>query len=389
VSGLVQLRAPLHVLTITPFYPRLDAPADGCFVAEPLPWLEAAGICNTVMAVQPRYRGSLRLLPTAPAANAVNFWCLPGGLGLSTSGAFLFARLVGEVRGLHQRQPIDLIHAHSALPCGHAAVLLGRELGIPFVVSVHGRDAYSTRQVTGRAGQWCRSVSRMVYEQACQVVCVSALVADEVLRGAPGARAAVIYNGVDISLFQPGPPADSPPVVLSVGNLIPTKAHQTLLRAFAEVLNEIPGTMCELIGEGPERARLHQLAAELGVASHVRFRGRLDRAAVADAMRRCSVFALPSTYEGLGCVYLEAMACGKIAIGCRGQGIEEVIQDRANGLLVEPDQVSGLSDALTLALTDSGLRTQMEARARGTVLAGLTLEHQTAHMAGVYRSCAS
>ena len=92
---------PLHVLTLTPFYPVREDDAQGCFVAEPLSWLARLGVTNTVRAVQPFYR-RLR-----PRANTLWFrhtrysLSLPGGWGLSSSGAFLFASLLPEVRRLH------------------------------------------------------------------------------------------------------------------------------------------------------------------------------------------------------------------------------------------------------------------------------------------------
>ena len=114
------------------------------------------------------------------------------------------------------------------------------------------------------------------------------------------------------------------------GNLIPIKGHDLLLRAFAAIQDRLPAISAalslEIIGDGPERARLEQLAQELGIAAKVHFLGRQSRRAVADAMRRATVFALPSRYEGLGCVYLEAMSAGKPVIACQGQGIEEVIR---------------------------------------------------------------
>ena len=143
----------MHVLTLTPFYPVAGDDAFGCFVAEPLPWLQQEGIRNTVMAVRPAYRKRARPSSEAFPSTLIHYWTLPGGFGLPFSGACLFARIVARVRRLHETDAIDLIHAHAALPCGHAAALLSRELGIPFVVTVHGLDAFSTRQVQGRAGE--------------------------------------------------------------------------------------------------------------------------------------------------------------------------------------------------------------------------------------------
>jgi len=123
----------------------------------------------------------------------------------------------------------------------------------------------------------------------------------------------------------------------------------------------------------------------LGIAQRVQFVGRQSRTEVAEAMRRCSVFVLPSRNEGLGCVYLEAMSCGKPVIACRGQGIDEVIEHGANGWLIPVDGLGELVQGLSALLGSSELRARMGMAARQTVLENLTLSHQAQHLARIYR----
>jgi glycosyltransferase involved in cell wall biosynthesis len=383
----------LHVLTLTPFYPVPGDDAQGCFVAEPLSWLAKLGVTNTVRAALPFYRrgaaarDSATPDPVVPA-RWVRFFSLPGGWGLSSSGAFLFASLLPEIRRLHSLHPVHVINAHSALPCGHAALLLSRELRIPFVVTVHGLDAFSTRQVGGYAGEWCARVSRSVYRSACSVICVSGKVRDQVIEGAAArVNTTVVYNGVDPEMFSPPESEPDAPVILSVGNLIPVKGHELLLRGFAAIQNQFPGLSLEIIGDGPERLRLQKLANEQGIAGKVHFRGRQSRRQVADAIRRATVFALPSRYEGLGCVYLEAMSAGRPVIGCLGQGIDEVIEQGVNGCLIRPDDLYELSGTLTRLLQQSGLRRKMGDAARRTILQSYTLAEQAARLFRIYRGC--
>ena len=105
-------------------------------------------------------------------------------------------------------------------------------------------------------------------------------------------------------------------------------------------------------------------------------------------MRQCAIFVLPSTYEGLGCVYLEAMASAKPAIGCRGQGIEEVIEHGKSGLLVSSENEHELTDAMLMLLRDKELRQTMGKSARAAILDRLTLHHQAQQLVEVYRRCA-
>jgi teichuronic acid biosynthesis glycosyltransferase TuaC len=383
----------LHVLTLTPFYPSDRDDASGCFISEPLDWLAREAIRNTVLAVQPAYRPRLRPGASPVSVQWLRYPALPGGIGLSSTGTFVYARIVGRVRELNRTQRIDVIHAHSPLPCGHAAMLLSRELNVPYVVSVHGLDAFSTVQVTGKAGEWCRRISQRVYRSARQVICISEQVREQVLAGTGGnCRTTVIYNGVDPALFAPAPsaPSSSDPnslLILSIGNLIPIKGYEHLVRAASALASEFPSLRWEIIGDGSERGRLQALANELQVSDRVRFLGRQSRTEVADALRRCTIFVLPSRYEALGCVYLEAMSTGKPAIGCRNQGIAEVIRHGSNGLLVGPNNQAELTQAISTLLRDEPGRRKMSMAARDTILDRFTLAHQAENLARVYREC--
>lgn len=384
------MRRALHVLTLTPFYPSENDDAGGCFVAEPIMALAREGIDNTVFAVQPFYRERRRLRQSPIPTVWLRYFALPSGLGLPTAGAFLFAQIVGRVRELQRSRPIDLIHAHAPLPCGHAAMLLSHELGIPYVVSVHGLDAFSTGQAGGRSAQWRLRISQRVYRSSRRVICISERVREEVLAGTgAGVRTSVVYNGVDPDLFSPD--AEQPsnaPKVLSVGNLIPIKGHDLLIRATASLIAEVPELSLDIIGEGPERPPLESLVRDLRIGERVKFLGHRSRREVATAMKGCTLFALPSRYEGLGCVYLEAMSSGKAVIGCRGQGIAEVIRHGSNGFLVGPQNEKELTLALAMLLRDKNLRKSLGGAARDTILERFTLAEQAERFARIYRESA-
>lgn len=378
----------MRVLTLTPFYPTASDDAEGCFIAEPLRALEQFGVNSCVVAVQPLHRASAESSAITPLASWVRYPCIPGGIGLASAGALLFASLVSKVRRLHLSQPIDLIHAHAALPCGHAAVLLSRELKIPCVVTVHGLDAFFDNQVRGYAGQWCKRVTRFVYRSAARVICISDKVSEKVTESAAApVHTRVIYNSVDAQMFSP--PSTAPPAksILSVGNLIPIKGHELLVRALAAVLPHYPDISVEIIGDGPEYRRLTKLASDCNLASRVRFLGRQSRKQVVEAMRRCILFALPSRYEGLGCVYLEAMSTERPVIACQGQGIDGIIRHGKNGWLIDPGNLQELIAALSTLLQNLQLRRQIGEAARHTILHSLTTAHQADRLATLYREC--
>jgi teichuronic acid biosynthesis glycosyltransferase TuaC len=383
----------MHVLTLTPFYPTAEDDASGCFIAESVGELQRQGMESSVIAVHPMHRSHPGPDTKAPPATWKKYFCLPGNPGLSSAGRFLYAALKSQVRQLHTQRPISLFHAHAALPCGHAAMLLARDLGIPFVVTVHGLDAFSTRQVPGWFGRRCSQVSEDVYRAAARVICISEQVARRVREGLAGAaNIGVVYNGVDSTLFSPalspaGGASLADAVILSVGNLIPIKGHELLLRSVAAITPTHPKVQCRIIGDGSERIRLQELARDLRIEDRVHFLGRRPRSQVAAAMRECALFALPSWFEGLGGVYLEAMSAGRPAIACRGQGIEEVIRHGENGWLIEPKDLTGLATALRVLLSDPALREKLGRNGRQTVLQGCTLAHQGSRLLSIYREC--
>jgi glycosyltransferase involved in cell wall biosynthesis len=284
---------------------------------------------------------------------------------------------------------------------------LSRHLGIPFVVTLHGLDVFNSCFLDGIAARWRRKVSIDVYRAARTVICISGRV-QRVLRDGMledvDVRSTVVYNGTDANFFSPLPgAASSQQEILIVGNLLVGKGHELVLRAIARLDKCCPQLHCRIIGDGSDRARFEALAVKLGIGARVRFEGRKSRAEVADAMRACSLFVLPSRYEGLGCVYLEAMACGKPVIACRGQGIEEIIENGKNGWLILDWYSSGttnsdsrnptnvptsvvdeLAQGLSTLLESSELRSRLGTAARDTILNRLTLSHQAERLLQIY-----
>jgi teichuronic acid biosynthesis glycosyltransferase TuaC len=388
-EGLV---SPLNVLTITPFFPSDQNEVAGCFVAEPIEQFENLGIESSVIAVSSIYHRRKRSIPAAPADWVRYLQFPPGTLGLSSAGKFLFTRLLPIVEKLHHAKPIDVMHAHSALPCGHASALLSKNLNIPFVVTVHGLDVFNTCSLAGIPAAWRRQASMEVYRAARSVICISEKV-QEILRNGMQAEVLsdVVYNGVDPTLFSPLP-ADSealPAEILVVGQLLPSKGHEMVLRAVGILKSTFPQIRCTVIGEGLYRAQFEALASELRIEENIRFVGRKSRIEVAAAMRNCTIFALPSRNEGLGCVYLEAMSCGKPIIGCRGQGIEGVIEHGENGWLIPADALEDLVKVLSALLASPDLRGRIGYAARQTILEKLTLSHQAQNLISVYSQSVS
>jgi teichuronic acid biosynthesis glycosyltransferase TuaC len=382
--------SPLHVLTLTPFFPSEQNEVNGCFIAEPLAKLAQFAVNSSVIAVTPIYHPR-KQASTSAGADWVSYAQIPGTLGLSSAGKFLYARVLQRIQKLHHAQPIDVIHAHAALPCGHAAALVARKLNISFVVTVHGLDVFNNCHLGGIPAAWRRKVSVDVYRAARIVICISSKVQEILENGSsPGTSSTIVYNGVDPSLFSPNPNevGRHDPEILVVGTLLPSKGHELVLRALSKLKPAFPQLRCRIVGDGPYRARFEALTLDLGIAQQVQFVGRQSRSEVAEAMQSCSVFVLPSRNEALGCVYLEAMSCGKPVIGCYGQGIDDVIEHRRNGWLIPADGLEQLVSGLSVLLGSPQECARIGAAARRTIIEKFTLSHQAQQLARIYSTLA-
>lgn len=381
----------MHVLTLTPYYPSTRDDTEGFFISEPLGPLATTGVRNTVLAVQPIYERKASAGATTVPAEWLRYFSFPGKQWRPAAGAFTFARIVGRVRELHRTQPIDVVHAHDPLPCGHAGMLVAAELNIPYLVSVYGLDDFSPAQPSARAEKWCRRIARRVFAGSRRVVCVSERVREAVLETMGGScRTSVVYNGVDSQLFSPAPEsAETGLTVLSAGNLVAVERHDVLIRAIAALVEEFPPLSVEIIGDGTERSRLQKLVATLGLQGVVRFLGRQSRLQIADSMKRCTLFVLPGRSGRLECMYLEAMSSGKAVIGCRGEGIAEIIRHGTNGFLVGPENEKELTLAMGMLLREPQRRRSLGVAARDTILDRFTVEQHTQNLARIYREVAT
>jgi glycosyltransferase involved in cell wall biosynthesis len=202
---------------------------------------------------------------------------------------------------------------------------------------------------------------RRSYPRADGIAAVSAGVADDLAEviGLPRQRVQVINNPVivpelatmlDQPCDHPWFEGDHPPVLLAVGRLSPQKDYDCMLRAFAAVRAQMPCRLL-ILGEGPERARLEALAAELGVAADVDLAGWVGNPF--PYMARSDLFVLSSRWEGLPTVLIEALYCGLrvVSTDCPS-GPQEILDGGRYGALVPVGDHAALADAVLAALRD-------------------------------------
>ena len=174
-------------------------------------------------------------------------------------------------------------------------------------------------------------------------------------------------------------------LILGVGNLLKLKGFDLLLKAFAELAEDFAIWDLVIVGGGAESDNLKNLAKELKLCNRVHFTGPLPSPETMEWMDLCDIFCLPSWSEGFGVVYLEAMANGKPVIGVKGQGIDPVIRENETGLLVEPQNVQSVVNALRQLISNKPMRDEMGEKGKKTVLQKFTWEHCSQQYVQLYR----
>ena len=159
-------------------------------------------------------------------------------------------------------------------------------------------------------------------------------------------------------------------VILTVGRWAASERYKgldDLIRTVAQLQTKFPRLCLAAVGDGDDLLRLEKIARDLGVSESIRFLTKLSREEIAACYAHSEIFALPSTGEGFGLVFLEAMAFGKPLIGAARGGITDIIEDRVNGLLVPAADLKSLVDALAELLENESLRMELGRRGAGIV----------------------
>ncbi|MCS6923666.1 MAG: glycosyltransferase [Fimbriimonadales bacterium] len=230
--------------------------------------------------------------------------------------------------------------------------LVLREATTPSQELLHSNASLRAKLVRRWSLKW-------LYPRADCIIAVSKGVAQDIQRLAPAAadKIRIVYNPViSAELFQKAdeqPPHrwfqnPESPIVLSIGRLVPLKGYDTLLRAFAQVRRQTPAQLV-ILGEGKERARLEQLATELGVRPFFDLPG-FDPNPFR-YMRQANVYVLSSRYEGLPNALIQAMAlgCPVVSTDCPS-GPNEILDGGKYGELVPVDDVDAMAQAVARVL---------------------------------------
>lgn len=397
----------MKVLIISHMYPSPANPISGIFVQKQTEALVAGGVEAVLINPVPwapfflrwhlRWRRYAQIShrERAPGQGFTvlhpRYLEFPQGFLFASMAARYYSGMAATVRRLLKKWRPDVIHAHVAFPDGAAAVRLGKEYGIPVVVTVHGMDFLITMQ----RSEACKHGVQQALNKADRVILVSETLKDnfgiEEWIGRLD-KCQVIYNGVNLTdivtndrlVTQAGRDSQSAFVLLTVGHLNKKKAHAYVLQALPDLLRCFPKLTYRIVGDGEERGELERLINSLGLRSQVVLLGRLNHQETMAEMAACDIMLLPSWDEGFGIVYLEAMAHGKPVIGTQGEGAARLIEREQVGLTVPARDVAAIADAACKLLSNGELAQAMGQRGREVVLTQFTWSLNAERTLGLY-----
>lgn len=288
-----------------------------------------------------------------------------------------------------QDSGVQVLHAHFAWLSGAAAWVCARLLEIPFTVTVHAFDIYSSRN----------DLLRLVTREANHVIAISEFNRRhvEALGTCTPKALAVIHCGVNIKEFEGKSaerwerPIRGPLKILSVGRLISKKGYHILIAACQLLEGKGLDFTCTIIGSGPEEIALRRQISACGLQHRVELQGARSFPKIIDAYRQHDVFALAcmvapdGDMDGIPVVLMEAGLMSLPLISTSVSGIPELIRHTQTGLLVPPGDAAALADAIAALAADPGMRARLGKNVRALVQSQFDIESSTLQLAALFR----
>jgi len=286
----------------------------------------------------------------------------------------------------HQQQPFTAVWAMMAAYAGLAALLFKlRHPEIPLLLTLQEGD--SEEHILKRVGVFY-PLWKLLFKKADRIQVISAYLAAFARRHGARCPIEIVPNGVTLGQFlqHQGSPAGAAQHIITTSRLVPKNGLDVLLRAVAELKNTWPGRVyrVSVIGEGPERERLVQLAKDLGTGREVEFLGHREPADIPHYLAQADIFVRPSRSEGLGTSFLEAMAAGLPVIGTDVGGIPDFLKHGETGLFSRVDDHKDLAEKLKLLLSNQDLRKKLAANGFRLVREHYTWESVARRMEGLF-----
>lgn len=290
---------------------------------------------------------------------------------------FWLAKWICAINREMMATPADIVHAHFIGPNARIAYLLSMLVATPFTVTAHRYDIFirplpDLRIILDDA-KCCVTVSNYNKKYLSETF---GILKNDI---------AVVPCGVDTRYFIPDAQSQRVPGrILSIGRLASEKGMHFLIEAATLLVARGVKFSIRIIGDGPLKSALNDEIVSNGLADHIQLMGAQSSDVVLSEMRSAEVFALASTSESLGVVYLEAMATETPVVGTNVLGVPEVIKDGHTGFLVPPSRPELLADRIQQLLGDPTLRDEFGKNGRAWVSERFTIEAQAEGLISVW-----
>lgn len=265
--------------------------------------------------------------------------------------------LLSFVRKENKKGRFDATLAFFTIPCGFLAYFLKLFFGIPYVVSLRGADVPGFSEKYDTFYIFAKPLVRFLWKRAANVIPNSVGITELAKKTDPKQLMEIIENGVDTETFRPQNQGKtfSPIVFLSTSRLTLRKGIHLLIEAFAVAVKhaKVPLEL-RLIGEGEEQESLEVRVKELGIETQVKFLGRVEHHLLPEFYQQAHVFVLPSKNEGMSNSALEALASGLPLVVSDTGGMQELVTDGKNGLLIDPELTAPFAEALVSLAQNQG-----------------------------------
>ncbi len=319
--------------------------------------------------------------------NMKKYWYARFLMPLLVVSEFIYAYRIAK------KEKVDAIHAHWIVPQGFVAAIIKKLTGIPYIVTAHAGDVFPLKNGLLK---WFGKVAL----RNCFYCTVNSNATKEAVIGVANiSNIDIVPMGVDLSAFSPSKRDDSirkkngisGEFIFTVGRMAEKKGFRYPIDAMPRVLEKLPNAKLVLIGDGPERQRLEKQAEGLGLEKSVIFAGKATHKELERWYPTADVFVLPSIVtkegdtEGLGVVFLEAIASGTPIIGSDVGGIPDIIRHNDTGLLVPQKDAEALAGAIVKVLTDKTLNKKLAKNAMGFVKERFTWDIVADRFAEMFR----
>jgi glycosyltransferase involved in cell wall biosynthesis len=304
-------------------------------------------------------------LPIGKNPNNLHFQSQKDLLIYAWKAYFFGKKLIAEKKetGLEY----DLTHSFFSVPCGFISLLLKKQYGLPYIVSLRGSDVPGYSERFKFIYAILRPLIRYIWNKSDAVVSNSQGLKELALETDRKQAIDIVFNGIDTDDFCPNETLrrkDKFIITPGASRITARKGLDYLIEAVSILVPKYPHIFMRVMGDGNEKENLIALAEKKGLGDHVQFVGRIPREETIPYYQEASLFVLPSLNEGMSNAMLEALAAGLPIIATKTGGTDELVEEGENGFIAKTKSARDLAEKIEKIMKNEDLRVKMGKKSR-------------------------